>query len=249
MNNSTAIIALESTAKIWSVALTAAAITIGCQQKEVRVEVPIETVKTNTVFVTNTVVKTNTLMVTNIVRVTNELVKEFPLVAEKIVPVKASIPKDYKAAFEIVNLMNNAKVAKKDDEAFHGIPSIHVRVYVSEKFTDKLSTDAIRNKIELKLRQAGIKVDLESPYWLVYSLDGFWEDNGIRANYSVSLELTEMVTVTRRSPPSALRTIASIWKRGTHGFAGSKVLESSAMNNADTFAEAFANAFLEQNPK
>ncbi len=261
MKNSTAIIAMEFTTKLWSIVLICAAITSGCQQKEVRVEVPIEKVKTNTVFVTNTVIQTNTVfltntvvrtntqMVTNIVRVTNELVKEFPLVAKKIVPVRAPIPKEYQTALEIVDSMRSAKAAKKPDELLQGISGVRVVAYVSEKLENKLSKDALQNKIEFKLRQAGIKVDTESPYWLSFTVEGFWDEMGIRANYSVNLELTEAITVTRNSPAKAVRTVVPTWRKGTHGFAGANVLESSTMNNADTFAEAFANAFLAQNPK
>lgn len=261
MKNSTAIIAKEFTRKFWPVVLIGAVISSGCQQKEVRVEVPIEKVKNNTIFVTNTViqtntiiltntvVKTNTLAVTNIVKVTNELVKEFPIVAEKIVPVKAPIPKEYQVALKIIDSMMSAKAAKKDDELLQGIPSVRVVAYVQEKLENKLSKDAIQNKIEFKLRQAGIKVDTESPYWLSFTVEGFWDEMGIRANYNVSLELTEMITVTRTSPAKAVRTVVPTWRKGTHGFAGANVLESSTMSNADTFAEAFANAFLAQNPK
>ena len=146
-----------------------------------------------------------------------------------------------------------------DDEASRttlvGLTGVYVLVehVADEAQRDGLDTLQVRTDVEVKLRQAGIRV-LSKEEWLsTAGAPYFYVDISTTKNplgvyaFIVRVELNQWVTLVR--PPSQQRLLAATWSTpGVLGMVGSKKLVSLRDNVRDQ-TDQFINAYLAANPK
>jgi|ERR1041385_4021742 hypothetical protein len=145
-----------------------------------------------------------------------------------------------------------------DDEASRatlvGLPGVYVLVenVDDDAQRDGLDTLQVRTDVEVKLRQAGIRV-LSREEWLstagvpnlYVNIQTAKNQQNVYA-FSVRIELSQGVTLVRQPSP---RLLVTTWSTpGVIGTVGSKKLASLRDNVRDQ-TDQFINAYLAANPK
>lgn len=110
---------------------------------------------------------------------------------------------------------------------------------------DGLTKSQLQTDVELRLSQAGIKVDHLSDEYLYVNVNTLKGERGVYS-YSVHVELHQAVMLVR--DPKIIYYGAATWSLGRIGTVGSGHLREVREDVAD-FVDKFINAYLEQNPK
>lgn len=203
----------------------------GCDSK------PVVTTITNTVTNSTTSYVTNTVFFTNTIIFTNEVVKEIPV----------SIPSDFVIGQKLLADMTNATFVNAAESLFK-MDGVHVDFGFSQTANDVLSTDDIKAKFELTLRNNGVPMNVNAPDTLFLEIDAFYDDDREAVLcYSVRYTLSSAQWIFRNNEWH--REIVTTWTKGGYGTVG-KLKASDALENTVTKgAEVFANDYLKANPK
>ena len=148
-------------------------------------------------------------------------------------------------------------IAKSDAEILHNVKSICVLIeeISPEAQKDGLSKQAIQTDVELRLRQAGIKVipfdegaksSVEGGSTLYVVVNCLkMRDLPVYA-YSIDVELEDVVKLTREPHTTVFSAIT--WDRGSVGSVGALHIDSIRCTVKD-MTDAFLNDYLKANPK
>ncbi len=199
---------------------------------------PTQTVKNEIVTNYSTLYLTNVIVLTNTLVVTNEVIKEMQTWA---------IPNDFVAGQQLLAQMTNATVVNEAESLFK-LQAVRVDYGFSQTAKDVLSTDTIKAKFELTLRNNGVPMNPNAPDTLLVSIEAFYDDD--RENilcYSIHYEVSGLQWIMRNGEWH--RAIVTIWTKGSYGTVG-KLKASDALEQTITKgAEVFANDYLNANPK
>lgn len=184
-----------------------------------------------------------------------EVIREVPV--EKLVEVPKEVIKEIKVpaelsesqqmAIDFTDRYVSAKTVGSLDEALYKLDSIKVQVSLNDAVKKVLSEDRVRNKFELILRKSGVKLDDKARAHLNLTIEGLWEKEQSFLVYTPRIELDEFVVVGRKG--DFRRILATLWREGSYGFAGSKVAEGAILESVDSLGERFANRFLAEQDK
>jgi hypothetical protein len=128
------------------------------------------------------------------------------------------------------------------DEVYYKIDAFDVNVYANKVIENIISKERLKNKLELFLRSHNVPINEKSTTAVWFSFDGLWDSGRNALTYDSRIELTEPLIIVRKG--DFRRAITTIWKDGSFGYAGSAVVESALLKNAEEMAEAFTNKFL-----
>ena len=210
------------------------AILTGCGSNAV----PTQTVKTEIITNYSTLYLTNVVVLTNTIIFTNAVVKDMP---------EWAIPKDYVNAQSLFEQMTNATLVSEAQSLFK-MQAVHVDYGFSQTAKDALSTDTIKAKFELTLRNNGVPMNPNAQDTLLVEIDAFYDDD--RENvlcFSIHYELSSLQWIERNGEWH--RGIVTVWTKGSYGTVG-KLKASDALEQTITKgAEVFANDYLNANPK
>jgi hypothetical protein len=149
--------------------------------------------------------------------------------------VNAEIPPQYKYAFKVANNILNAEwILGTNGSKIPYIESINVTAVVSEQLTGVISPDKLKEKLELELRKAGIKISDSPEAFLNAELLAFEMDNKQEHVYTYKLELENMVYIYDWKNDIAYKHLVPIWSGSSFGIAGKKILNQSFVNNKFT---------------
>jgi hypothetical protein len=188
--------------------------------------------------VTKEIVKRVEVPVEKIREVPKEVVKE----VLKQVEVPAKLTDDERMVMELGRRFLSASVISKEDEPLQKIASVGVVVRINDAAKKALSEDRVKNKFELILRKHEIPLDAKSRHQLLVAVEGLWDKEEIQLTYSLSMELSEFVTITRGA--ELRRAMAIVWQNSAYGFAGRTLVEEALLDTVDEMGEAFANKYL-----
>ena len=110
---------------------------------------------------------------------------------------------------------------------------------------DGLPRSQLQTEVEVRLRQAGIKVVASSLYMLYVNVDTVKNSTGFYA-YGIQVSFEQPVALLRN--PTRVQTFAPTWSVGSIGMVGSDRLRDVRSVVIDQ-VDKFIAAYLEQNPK
>ena len=146
-------------------------------------------------------------------------------------------------------IKSDAQILKSMKGVSVGVSDISV-----EAKKEGLSTLHIQTNVELRLRQAGIKVfemterkDIINRSHLSVNITCVKQGEEPVYAFSVNVELGDTVTLHR--DPQVVVFYATTWKREEVGIVGSIKLVDSIRNIVDHITDAFLNDYLKANPK
>jgi hypothetical protein len=150
--------------------------------------------------------------------------------------VESEIPAPYKNSLRIVNkLFNSEWLSNTNGSKLPHFESLSVTAIVSEELKDIISADDLKNKLELELRKAGIKIDQNPTVYLSAILEGFGMDKQSQYAYHCKIDLETMVFLYDFKNEIAHRNISSIWNDSYMGVVGKNVINKKFIN--DKFVE------------
>ena len=137
-----------------------------------------------------------------------------------------------------------------DKDSLRGVKAFGVLVEEVQG-PEELRTSDFQTDVELRCREAGIKLDnsaLDYLYIEVHALQVQFEDGRPTGRYAlaVSVEFRQWASLVR--DPS-IHAFAATWSAGGLGTVSSRDLRSFSRESVRDKVEKFLNAFLEQNPK
>lgn len=206
----------------------------------------------------NKQIEFQTVVKTNIVEKPVDRIVEKPVVeyvdkyitnvVEKIV--RAEIPTDYNNRYFVKKLLDGEWLNKTNGFSTPYFESVRVSAYVSKALEDIITADDIKEKVELELRKAGIKVNDNSRATLHASLDGFDLDNKLQYVFQYSLELRTRVFLYDFDHKIVNKHITPIWSESDFRIAGKSVINKSYIKTkfADA-SEKIINKLLEAKSK
>lgn len=201
--------------------------------------------KSNKQIEIQTVVKTN-IIEKPIIEYVDKYVTN---VVEKLV--ETEIPEGYKNSLKFVNKILNAEILNTTNSVKTPyFDSLGVSAYVSPPLRELISSDDIKEKLELELRKAGIRIDDKPTTFLTATLEGFELDNKLQYVYKYSLEIETWVYIYDYKNDIAYRHIAPILIESNFGMAGKQIINKTYLNNK--FSEAsdkIINKLLESKEK
>ena len=173
-----------------------------------------------------------------------EKIKEVIKEVEKEVQVEVPVELDesQQLAINIGEKWLSAPTVADLDEVFYGIKNFKTKIALNDTVKKVVSEDKLRNKFELILRRNGISIDPESPYFLIFSVRGFWDPDEIRLTYTCDLKLLEIVTLYRNN--DLRRTAVYTWRTSRYGHAGKAVIEKAMLENIESYAEELSIKYL-----
>jgi hypothetical protein len=186
--------------------------------------------------------------VTKEVKVPVEVVKEVPV--EKIVQVDKPIPADYVAAYAFSDAVRRA-ASLSSDNCLTGVSSVRVNVTVPQVISQYVNEDEVRTKVELTLRQSGVPVRSESPFWIYYVIDALKPDDPSYQYlivYTTTTSLGEDGYLLQRNN-GVYHTVVGTYQSGHFGYAGTQKIHDAILDSAKIEAERFANTWLRVNQK
>ena len=110
---------------------------------------------------------------------------------------------------------------------------------------DGLPRSQLQTEVEVRLRQAGIKVVASSLYMLYVNVDTLKNNMGSYA-YNIHVSFEQPVTLLR--DPKLVQTFATTWSVGSIGTVGSDRL-GDVRSDVRDHVDKFIAAYLEQNSK
>jgi hypothetical protein len=136
--------------------------------------------------------------------------------------------------------------AQDPSDVLRGLTGFDVQLSMSTS-TSLIDTVALRNRVELKLRQNGIGVGADEPPFLRVNCVALERDSSPIIAYSCDVLVRQIVF---RSFPSLLRTFATVWNSTGHvSTVGSSKFADSLFQQVDSSLDEFLNAWYKANPK
>jgi hypothetical protein len=170
-------------------------------------------------------------------------VKEVTKEVTKEVKVPTELTPEQQAAIDFWQQFFNARIIQTPDDALYKLDTVQVSVSVDNAIKKLVSKERIRNKFELILRKDGIKIDEKAPVFLDLTVEGLWSNGSVMfLVYTPRIKLREVVVVGRKGD---MRQVgATLWERGSYGFAGQRVAEGAILKAVEELGEEFANKYL-----
>ena len=192
------------------------------------------------------ITKTVSTVLTQIVERKVEIPVEVEKIVVKRVEVPSEIPDSYKMAKWFYDSFFTTNTFEKN-EILKGISGVNVGVLLDDDVKSRLSKQELKDSIELALRKNGVPVNDKSDHWLLFTVDGVWDNENIRYSYRAAMSLNEWVSV----PSSGEFKLArlKVWESGFTGFAGSQKVAEGITRAVDKLVISFSNAYLGANPK
>ena len=135
-------------------------------------------------------------------------------------------------------------IATDPDEALRELRGFDVHVAISAQAAD---TVGIRNRIEPKLRQNGIRVGSDQAPYLLVSCVALERETEPIVAFTCSVKVHQWVV---RAWPSALRILASTWQSEGHvSTVGQTKFRDAIAAKVDAKVDEFLNAWYKANPK
>lgn len=205
--------------------------------------------KSNKQIEIQTVVKTNIVEkpVEKVVeKIVEKPVKEYvdkyiTNVVEKVV--EAEIPYAYKRSMDFAKSLLNAKLADSKKIPYQ-FDSIDVNVYLSDELKTIVSSDSIRNSIELELRKIGLKINENSPYHLYFTFDAMENSDKTQHIYQYEMNLRRLSYIVENSLITHA-IYSPIWETSSFGKVGINNTASSVKNAVNQCITTFCNKILE----
>jgi hypothetical protein len=171
------------------------------------------------------------------------VVKEVTKEVTKEVKVPTELTPEQQAAIDFWRQFFNARIIQTSDDALYKLDAVRVFVSVDNAIKKLVSQERIKNKFELILRRDGINIDEKAPVFLDLTIEGLWSNGSVRfLVYTPRIKLGEVVVVGRKGD---MRQVpATLWERGSYGFAGQQVAEGEILKAVEQLAEEFANKYL-----
>ncbi len=128
-----------------------------------------------------------------------------------------------------------------------GLKAVHVVVedLRPDAEMDGLAKSELQRDVEVRLRQAGIRLDPSSPESLYVKLSTYKHESGLYS-FSLTLEFHQPVRLYR--DPKILQPFASTWSVGGAGIVDMVDIRNLRNHLAD-YVDYFISAYIEQNPK
>jgi hypothetical protein len=134
--------------------------------------------------------------------------------------------------------------AIEESDVLRGLRGFDVDVSIRSDLAD---SSTIHNRVELKLRQNGIRVGKEEFPYLLVSCVILQPKEGFVYAYTCRVEVAQWVN---RTFPAPLRVLATTWSSTSHvSTVGSDNLRASVANKVDAQMDEFLNAWFKANPK
>jgi hypothetical protein len=134
--------------------------------------------------------------------------------------------------------------ARNNSDALRGLKGFWVLIGVGDVPVD---TTTIRNRVELKLRQNGIRIGPDEAAALTLQCVAVAADKPGISGYSCWLGVHQLVV---RTSPSPLRLDAETWRTRPHvSTVGSYNLRDSMARNIDVLCDEFLNDWFKANPR
>lgn len=147
------------------------------------------------------------------------------------------------AAIDFRDRFFNARLIETPDDALYKLDAVQVGVSVDDAIKKLVSEERVRNKFELILRKDGIKIDQKAPVFLNLTVEGLWSKGTMAfLVYTPRIQLQEVVVVGRKG--DMRQVVATLWERGSYGFAGRQVAEDAILKSVESLGEEFANKYL-----
>jgi hypothetical protein len=219
-----------------------------------RIEVPKEVVRTVEVpkeVVRIVEVPKEVLRTVEVVRPDQGVVKELERVKQELDDrnIRVKVLMDFVQKLDAAPLLDSGK-------ELTGIGAVRLVISIDKKIEDQVDRANIQTSTELKLRSLGITLEDNASDLLDIVVHGMWmdRDDKERVTFVYSCRSSVSEIVLRKKSGTGKETafyncFGDIWKHGTHGYAGAKVLRDAIKEAVVGEAEAFANAYLAANPK
>jgi hypothetical protein len=168
-------------------------------------------------------------------KVTKEVTKE--------VEVPAKLTAEQQAAIVFWDRFRSAEFIKTADDALYKLDSVNIQVSLNDAIKKMVSEDRVRNKFELILRKHGVKIDENAVVSVYIMIEGLWSKQPVAfLVYTPRIQLNQFVVVARNG--DLRRVLATVWQKGSYGFAGSQVAEGAILESVQSMGEEFANKYL-----
>jgi hypothetical protein len=176
--------------------------------------------------------------------VTKEVPKE--VIVEKVTP----LTKGELALLQLGRVVAATKNITEKNQLLKDIGAVNPSVLIHDTLRDKISVESLTNKLELKLRGYGIPIDKKKGAPLAFMVDCMESEAGLYIT-TTRLSIQEYGILTRMGEADPYFTNASVetWTMGQFGYAGKNKVAENVRDSLETVSDAFANAYLEQNPK
>jgi len=144
---------------------------------------------------------------------------------------------------------------------FHGLKAVAVFVedIDQEAIKDGLSKEQIKSDVELRLREAGIKVvpvekslNFSTPSYLYIIVNTVKFSSGLEYVYGTSVQLKQVVVIEREKPvkPPKAYLWATTWEKSDGvGITPVEDLVGNVREQINDKVDAFINDYLAENPK
>jgi hypothetical protein len=204
-------------------------------------------IEIQTVLKTNIVEKPVEKLVEKIVEkpVVQYVNKYITNVVEKVI--QAEIPSGFKIAAHFMNqCYRGESLHSKDGLKLPFTESLHVKVFVSEDLREVIFASSIKEKVELEIRKAGIKIDDKSNYSVFVNIQGFQTKNKLQYIYQTTLEFNSMLYLYDENIEKGYNLYGVVWKTDTYGLAGKDVYNQKYVyDQVSEFSDSLINKLLE----
>jgi hypothetical protein len=147
------------------------------------------------------------------------------------------------AAIDFRDRFWNARFIETPDDALYRLDSVQVAVSLNDAVKKLVSEDRVKNKFELILRKHGVKIDDRATVILTLTIEGLWSKSPVVfLVYTPRIQLNQTVVVARNG--DFRQAVATLWEKGSYGFAGSQVAEGAILESVESLGEEFANKYL-----
>jgi hypothetical protein len=193
--------------------------------------------------------------------VLNEVVREVPREVVREVEVIREVPREVIREVEVVKEVERAltieektfmkigqdfvkaEVQTTSEGTLKGIEPVSIQVRGNEAAYKILSKEKMLDIFELSLRGNGIRISKESSFVVFCDLEVVWDDDNIRATFTIRTYVTTAVGFF--VPSGEIRaTSAVIDGRGKFGFAGSNVVADTLADGLKAEGDAIALRLL-----
>lgn len=137
------------------------------------------------------------------------------------------------------------------DSSLRDVKAFQVIVEEIQRNAPGLTPDDFQTDVELRCRQAGIKLENTPGVYLYVSVglqELFYANGRSEGVYGLSIRGEFKQPVLLERDPS-IRVIASTWSAASVGTVGARDLRTFCRNSVRDKVDKFLNAFLQQNPR
>jgi len=187
--------------------------------------------------------------VDRVVEIPKEVIKRVEVPKEVEVIKRVEVPREKTKVEEDAMLLYNAWVKSENissDDTLKGVESFSVRVDVNNTVGRIVTKKRLKNKIELFLRNNGVKIDDNSSRIISFTAQGIWNEQRTVMTLSYSVAFLDSVYSIRKG--KLVRPQAVLWRDRSFGYAGKNVIEDSIIDTMQEKRESFANTWRSKNP-